>query len=165
MSTLIGSMPTGWTEARLRDICTLIPGAATHDDPDGLVPVLKPRNLVAGRLVGPTDRMSAQEAAQRPRYQVQSGDILCARTGSIGRVGLATADQKGWVSALDSSAYGPPRRWVRSFSVSISPTRQSRTGLHAMRKVLQFRVSAVRFLARCRSVFHRCQPSVLSAKR
>ncbi len=97
MSTLIGPMPAGWTETRLKDICTLIPGAATHDDPDGLVPVLKPRNLIAGRLVGPTDRMSALEAAQRPRYQVHGGDILCVRTGSIGRVGLATADQTGWV--------------------------------------------------------------------
>ena len=97
MSTLIGPMPIGWTETRLRDICTLTPGATTHDDPDGPVPVLKPRNLIAGRLVGPTDRISAQEAAQRPRYQVRSGDILCVRTGSIGRVGLATADQAGWI--------------------------------------------------------------------
>jgi len=36
-------------------------------------------------------------AALRPRYQVRSGDLLCVRTGSIGRVGLVAAGQEGWI--------------------------------------------------------------------
>jgi restriction endonuclease S subunit len=91
------STPAGWAEMSLRDICELVPGAPTHDEPDGPVPVLKPRNLIAGRLAGPTDRISAEEAAQRHRYQVRAGDILCARTGSIGKVGLADVEQEGWI--------------------------------------------------------------------
>jgi restriction endonuclease S subunit len=87
----------GWEEVRLAEICALVPGAPTHDEPDGPVPVLKPRNLIGGRLAGPTDRISAEEAVQRHRYQVRADDILCARTGSIGKVGLAAIEQEGWI--------------------------------------------------------------------
>jgi restriction endonuclease S subunit len=97
VSALIGATPPNWTETQLAEICTLIPGAPTKDDPGGSVPLLKPKNLVAGKLAGPTDRVSADEAARRPRYQVRGGDLLCARTGSIGRVALATTDQTGWI--------------------------------------------------------------------
>jgi restriction endonuclease S subunit len=89
--------PAGWAEVRLEDICELVPGAPTHDEPDGAVPVLKPRNLITGRLAGPTDRISAEEAAKRHRYQVRPNDILCARTGSLGKVGLAEVEQEGWI--------------------------------------------------------------------
>jgi restriction endonuclease S subunit len=110
VSALIGATPTDWAETRLADICTLIPGAPTHDDPNGSVPVLKPRNLVAGKLAGPTDRIDVEEARQRPRYQVQSGDLLCARTGSIGRVGLATAEQAGWIFGSGLICVRPSRQ-------------------------------------------------------
>jgi restriction endonuclease S subunit len=59
--------------------------------------VLKPRNIIGGRIVGPTDRISAEEAVQRRRYQVRSDDILCTRTGSIGKAGLVGVEQEGWV--------------------------------------------------------------------
>jgi restriction endonuclease S subunit len=114
MSALLGPMPASWTETQLADICKLIPGAATHDDPDGSVPILKPRNLIAGMLAGSTDRMSADEAAQRARYQVRSGDILCARTGSIGRIGLATAENTGWI-------FGTGLICIRSSSPQVDP--------------------------------------------
>jgi len=97
MRSLVGLTPTEWPEARLSDICDLIPGAPTRDDPSGSVPVLKPRNLVLGRLAGPTDTMDSAEAKQHPRYRVMSGDLLCARTGTVGKVGLATDRQAGWV--------------------------------------------------------------------
>jgi restriction endonuclease S subunit len=97
MSALIGPSPAEWGEVPLSDICDLIPGAPTHDDPDGSVPVLKPKNLVLGKLAGPTDTMDAAEAEQHPRYRVRSGDLLCARTGTVGRIGLAAAEQAGWI--------------------------------------------------------------------
>jgi restriction endonuclease S subunit len=97
MSTLVGPTPSQWSEVQLSDICDLIPGAPTHDDPGGSVPVLKPRNLTSGKLAGPTDFMNEAEAAQHLRYRIRTGDLLCARTGSVGRVGLATDEQAGWV--------------------------------------------------------------------
>jgi hypothetical protein len=97
MSTLVGRTPTNWAETRLTDICLLVPGAPTHDDPEGSVPVLKPRNLLRGRLFGKTDMVDADKARQNPRYHVQRGDLLCARTGTVGRVGLASEEQEGWL--------------------------------------------------------------------
>jgi restriction endonuclease S subunit len=97
MSVLIGSAPPNWTRVQLGDICDLIPGAPTQDDPNGSVPVLKPKNLVSGKLIGPTDKMDTAEAEQHPRYRVRNGDLLCARTGTVGRVGLAQNDQAGWI--------------------------------------------------------------------
>jgi restriction endonuclease S subunit len=97
MSVLVGSTPANWAEAQLADICDLIPGAPTRDDPNGSVPVLKPKNLVSGKLTGPTDKMDAAEAEQHPRYRVRNGDLLCARTGTVGRVGLAKNNQAGWI--------------------------------------------------------------------
>lgn len=97
MSALIGPTPADWDEAPLADVCELIPGAPTKDDPAGKVPVLKPKNLVAGRLAGQTDMMDAAEARRHPRYLIKSGDLLCARTGTLGRSGLADAGQAGWV--------------------------------------------------------------------
>jgi restriction endonuclease S subunit len=97
MSALVGSTPAEWGEVQLADICDLIPGAPTHDDPDGSVPILKPRNLMSGKLVGPTDTMNDAEAAQHLRYRVKAGDLLCARTGSVGRVGVAADEQAKWI--------------------------------------------------------------------
>lgn len=97
MKDLIGVIPPTWMTTRLSDICTLIPGASTPNNPDGWVPVLKPKNVTEGKLAGQVDRISREEAGRRPRYQVRSGDILCVRTGSVGRVGLVAAEQAGWI--------------------------------------------------------------------
>lgn len=97
MNALIGLTPTDWAETRLSDICDLIPGSPTKDDADGTIPVLKPKNLVAGRLTGEIDRMAASEARRHARYVIKSGDLLCTRTGTLGRSGLADADHVGCV--------------------------------------------------------------------
>lgn len=97
VSTLIGPTPADWTENQLGNICELMPGATTFDDPRGSVPVVKPKNLVAGKVSGPSDRVGADVAERQSRYQVRTGDLLCARTGTIGRLALVTAEQSGWI--------------------------------------------------------------------
>lgn len=97
MSAIIGSTPEDWTEAQLADICELTPGAATSDDPQGSVPIVKPRNLIDERISGTTDHAGADEADRRARYQIRGGDLLCARTGTIGKFALATDEQAGWI--------------------------------------------------------------------
>jgi restriction endonuclease S subunit len=94
MSKLIVA-PEDWPEFRLSDVALLIPGAPTHDDPVGTTPVLKPKNIVAGQLSGETDRVDDNIAEHKERYQVHDGDVLCTRTGSIGRVGLVTKAHVG----------------------------------------------------------------------
>lgn len=88
---------SGWARTRLGEVCELIPGAPTRDVVDGSVPVVKPKNIVSGRVTGVTDRVSEDDAASQSRYQIRGDDILCVRVGSIGRVALASTDQAGWV--------------------------------------------------------------------
>jgi type I restriction enzyme M protein len=94
---LISSASGVWPTVQLGDLCKLVPGTPTHEVLDGSVPLLKPRNLLLGRLSGPTDMLGAEEAQRLAGYQVRSGDLLCTRTGTVGRVGLATQEQDGWI--------------------------------------------------------------------
>ncbi len=97
MNSLIGAVPLNWPQTQLADICDLVPGTPTEDAADGTIPVLKPKNLIRSRLTGPTDTVSAYAAEQLDRYRIRSGDLLCVRTGTVGRIGLATAEQEGWI--------------------------------------------------------------------
>ncbi len=97
LNDLISSRSVHWPAVQLADLCPLVPGTPTHDAPNGPVPVLKPKNLVLGRLAGPTDMLTTQEAQRLLRYQVRAGDLLCTRTGTVGRVGLASQGEDGWI--------------------------------------------------------------------
>lgn len=96
---LIGFTAPDWATVRLAEVCELIPGAPTKDVPagSGTVPVLKPKNLGPGQLIGDTDMVNEDEASRNSRYSVRAGDLLCARTGTMGRAALAAEEQQGWV--------------------------------------------------------------------
>lgn len=97
--SFIGATSTSWPKVHLADVCELIPGAPTKDAPNdlGAIPILKAKNLLLGRLTGETDMADASEASRNSRYRVEVGDLLCARTGTMGKVGLVTAEQQGWI--------------------------------------------------------------------
>jgi Type I restriction modification DNA specificity domain len=62
------------------------------------LPILPPVVPQAPRETPFRSTLSASvEAAHRSRYRIRSGDLLCARTGTIGRLALATAEQTGWI--------------------------------------------------------------------
>ncbi|MBN6050439.1 restriction endonuclease subunit S, partial [Nonomuraea sp. RK-328] len=63
----------------------------------GPVAVVKPKNLADGRLRGIPDRVSEAEAAGLSPYRLRSGDIVCVRTGGVGRHALLGAGQEGWL--------------------------------------------------------------------
>lgn len=97
VTALIGPMPSDWGERLLGEFCDLTAGASIAEDAAGTVAIVKPKNLVLGRVLGPTDCANSEEASRRDRYRVRDGDLLAARTGSTGRVSLATAEEEGWV--------------------------------------------------------------------
>jgi restriction endonuclease S subunit len=97
VNDIIGTTPADWQEVALGDFCDLIAGSSILDDPQGAVPVVKPRNLSAGRVSGSTDHTNSAEAANKQRYRIRAGDLLSARTGSVGRVSLTTGEQEGWL--------------------------------------------------------------------
>ncbi|MFI6174569.1 restriction endonuclease subunit S [Nonomuraea sp. NPDC051191] len=97
VSALIGELPAGWTETNLAEICELTAGAALQESPDGRTTVIKPKNLVGGRITGTFDHVSDEESGRLARYQLKPGDIACVRTGAIGRHASATSEHEGSV--------------------------------------------------------------------
>lgn len=65
------------------------------------IPVLTPRNLRRNRLVPEkVERVDPVARERLARYLLQTSDILCSRTGTIGRTALVTAEHVG-------SLFGP----------------------------------------------------------
>jgi type I restriction enzyme M protein len=96
----LGTLPLSdnslWRHVALSEICGITPGAPTSDEPEGNTRVAKPRNLVSGRLAGPTDWTNATES-QRSKYSIRGHDILCTRTGTMGKIALVLPEQEGWL--------------------------------------------------------------------
>ncbi|MFD7842577.1 N-6 DNA methylase [Nocardia sp. NPDC059764] len=86
-----------WPMTVLGDICSITPGASIEVDPDGTTPVVKPKDLARGRVTPPSDHTNPQEAERRSTYRIAVGDLLCSRTGTVGRSAVVTADQDGWL--------------------------------------------------------------------
>ncbi|MEV0351838.1 N-6 DNA methylase [Nonomuraea sp. NPDC050680] len=101
----IGELPPGWREVSLADISELTAGPFTRASDDGPVGVVKPRNLeggpisgiFGGRISGTFDRIDEDTAGKLESYRLAEGDIVCTRTGVIGRHALVTSAHQGWV--------------------------------------------------------------------
>ncbi|MEK8144233.1 restriction endonuclease subunit S [Streptomyces sp. M10(2022)] len=64
----------------------------------GAVPVVLPKHLRDRRVDNARDTAVSYETAQRMRrFALEDGNILCARTGTVGPVGQVRADQSGWL--------------------------------------------------------------------
>ncbi|QUF01737.1 N-6 DNA methylase [Actinosynnema pretiosum subsp. pretiosum] len=80
-------------EVPLGRIAEVAAGPGTMARGDG-VPVVLPRNIGGGRV----DRGAHDRAPARgDRYALRAGDVVCARTGTLGRYGVVGADQDGWL--------------------------------------------------------------------
>ena len=100
----LGRIPTHWHVKRVRDIADSLQtgpfGSQLHADDytSNGMPVINPVNLVDGGLV--PDWESTVDAAIRKRlqhHQLSGDDILFACRGEIGRCGLVTSQQEGWL--------------------------------------------------------------------
>lgn len=104
MDTLIGSVPDSWWYVKLTEVCddilagpsgTRVPiGARTP----GGIPVIMPQSLRNNRIIedGGTF-VSSKHAASLWRYTIRAADVVVVRTGALGRQGLATEEQDGWL--------------------------------------------------------------------
>ncbi|GAA2672011.1 MULTISPECIES: type I restriction-modification system subunit M/S [Actinosynnema] len=82
-----------WAEVPLGRIADVLAGPATLARGEG-VPVVLPRNIGGGRV----DRGAHDRApARHDRHALRAGDVVCARTGTLGRYGVVGADQDGWL--------------------------------------------------------------------
>lgn len=151
MHSLIGNVPTNWTEVPLEQICHILAGPSgtrlnLEKRTSSNVPVVAPKDLRNNRIAEDGGAaVSFELANELSRYRLLPGDIVCTRTGELGRQGLAGGEQEGWlfgtaclrlrVRDLISADYliyylGHPavRDWVaRNASGSAIPSLSTRT--------------------------------------
>ena len=123
--TEIGEIPEEWD---------LLPLAALAQDGRGLqtgpfgsqlhasdyvkagVPVLMPKDMMNGYASdADSARISEEKAEELSRHKVQEGDILFARRGELGRVGLVTKLQEGWLCGTGCLRFRPSDRAVSRY--------------------------------------------------
>jgi type I restriction enzyme S subunit len=105
----LGEIPAHWEVKRIQDIADSLQtgpfGSQLHADEyvAGGCPVINPANLQDGRLVPDSDCTVDEATALRlERHRLTADDILFARRGELGRCGLATPQQEGWLCGTGS---------------------------------------------------------------
>lgn len=103
LKALLDSDAGGWEEAFLGDICDIQAGPGAVDRERGLtipgwIPLLLPRNIKRGFLSHyDLDTVRPEVSTKLDIYRLQPGDIVCARSGTLGRHGLVRKEEKGWL--------------------------------------------------------------------
>ena len=105
----LGEIPAHWEVKRIRDIADSLQtgpfGSQLHagEYVSGGCPVINPADLQNGQLVPDWDCTVDDATARRlERHRLTAGDILFARRGELGRCGLATQQQQGWICGTGS---------------------------------------------------------------
>ncbi|MGE3978951.1 MAG: restriction endonuclease subunit S, partial [Nitrospira sp.] len=91
-------------------------GSQLHADEyvPGECPVINPANLQDGQIVPDLDCTVDEATAQRlEHHRLAVDDIVLARRGELGRCGLVTQKQKGWVCGTGSLRLRPRRDLAR----------------------------------------------------
>ncbi|MCK4660930.1 MAG: hypothetical protein KAV82_15525, partial [Phycisphaerae bacterium] len=100
----LGHVPEGWDVVPLRHICGSIQtgpfGSQLHqsDYQPGGIPLANPVHLVNGHIIpGENSAVDEDTCVRLARHILQEGDILFARRGEIGRCGLVSEPEAGWL--------------------------------------------------------------------
>ena len=123
--TEIGKIPEEWEVVPLRALAEPVRGLQTGPFGSQLhasdyvldgVPVLMPKDMMNGCVSDENAaRISENRAEELSRHRVQVGDILFARRGDLGRVGLITKHEEGWVCGTGCLRFRPEDRTVSSY--------------------------------------------------
>ncbi|WP_028924414.1 restriction endonuclease subunit S [Pseudonocardia acaciae] len=103
MDSLIGDVPDGWTACGLGDVGDLLAGPAGARLPleprtASNVPVVAPRELRHNRIDEDDGSAVPREVADElAGYRLRPGDIVCSRTGDLGRQALVGEKEEGWL--------------------------------------------------------------------
>lgn len=101
MTTLIDPLPAGWEEVPLGDCSEVVTGPSlprgSRTSSEG-VPVVAARNLQNNRISEYDIAMAAPETVRKyANYRLHAGDVVCVRTGELGRQAIAEQRQEGWL--------------------------------------------------------------------
>ncbi|MFE1325810.1 hypothetical protein [Streptomyces sp. NPDC058741] len=105
----LGQIPAHWREGRLRsvdcDVQTGPFGSQLHAEDyiaDGW-PVINPANITPSGLVADGHVTVSSETRKRlARHILQAGDVVFGRRGELGRAGVVSTEQVGWVCGTGS---------------------------------------------------------------
>lgn len=103
MDSLIGTVPDSWAQARLGDVCDILAGPsgarlALEPRTSSNIPVVVPRDLRNNKIAEDGSTAVAPRLVDElSRYRLSSGDVVCSRTGDLGRQALAGKAQEGWL--------------------------------------------------------------------
>ena len=103
------AVSTGWSETALRHVGCEVQtgpfGSQLHaeDYVDDGWPVVNPMNIINGRIVAvPNMTISDGKRAELIRHVLAPGDIVFGRRGEMGRAGLVTEHEAGWLCGTGS---------------------------------------------------------------
>lgn len=110
----IGEVPVSWSVCRLRDVCSSIStgpfGTALGIDDyiEGGIPVINPSHISDG-VCTPDYKVSVSRktAARLQPWILQSGDVITARRGELGRAAIVTSTEEGWICGTGSLRIRP----------------------------------------------------------
>ena len=105
----LGAIPAHWSIGRLKFLCESIQtgpfGSQLHAEEyiQGGIPVINPSHVVNGQLVPDEVITVDQETWKRlERHHLRKGDVVFARRGEMGRCGLVSTAQEGWICSTGS---------------------------------------------------------------
>jgi len=84
---------------KLGEVCDVVVGPSTPSSrrEDG-IPVVKSKNIVKNRLeLEDVDRVGPDETTPPTQYYLRPDDVVCSRTGEIGKQAIITSAQQGWL--------------------------------------------------------------------
>ncbi|WP_328340438.1 restriction endonuclease subunit S [Streptomyces violaceus] len=98
----LDDLPPGWRRVLLGEICDIQaggPAVRRSDQVPAGVPLVRPADLRNQRISAEAAmvHVDSQKARALRRYRIAAGDILLTRTGTVGRAGLVTTDEDGWL--------------------------------------------------------------------
>jgi type I restriction enzyme M protein len=90
-----------WRRVELGRICEVVAGPGTvsrGENQTGWIPLVRPSDIRGTRIVDDEIlAVSPAHARELTRYRLAPGDIICTRTGTLGRYGIVSPEQAGWL--------------------------------------------------------------------
>ncbi|NJK62109.1 MAG: restriction endonuclease subunit S [Synechococcaceae cyanobacterium SM2_3_1] len=115
----LDKIPAHWKSVRLKIIAESIQtdpfGRQLHFDDysSGGIPVINPSHLYNGKIFADPDVAVDQKTWDRlSRHELLEGDIVFARRGELGRCGLVTSEEVGWLCGTGSMRVRLYKDWV-----------------------------------------------------
>ncbi len=105
----LGDVPEHWSIISLGSASALIQtgpfGSQLHSYEyiDDGIPVINPSHMKNGRIVPDKSiSITPEKSESLQRHKIQSGDIVAARRGELGRCALVTSVEEGWICGTGS---------------------------------------------------------------